>query len=130
MQTDNGIRTETRTDSVRRNRTDSIVTAVSDSIVIRDSVHVIEHADGTRDTYRYRDRYRSTTRDASKTAMDSVQERVACSVADTSRSILVHEEKAGKTTKRTSRLPFAILTAAIISLIAASSVFLNVYRRK
>lgn len=111
-------RVETHSDSMHAEKCDCVAVVTLDSIIIYDSVHVIEHADGTRDTYRYRDRYRSAKHDVSKAHMQSTIERTNEVAYDTIKSMAASVEKSEKTTtKRMTALSRIMLTAIVSSLI-------------
>lgn len=55
------IRTETRTEATRTEHKDSTAHERADSVYIYDSTHVTEHADGSVEVYRFRDRYHGRT---------------------------------------------------------------------
>lgn len=111
-------RLEAHFDSVHAEKRDSTAVVVLDSIIIYDSVHVTEHADGTRDTYRFRDRYRSAKRDATKVSSQSSVEHASKAVSDTIKSKTAIVEKSEKTTtKRMTALSYIMLTAIVSSLI-------------
>lgn len=111
-------RFEAHFDSVFAEKRDSTAIVALDSIVIYDSVHVIEHADGTRDTYRYRDRYRSAKRDTAKVSSQSSLAHASKTVSDTIKSkATIVEESEKTTTKRMTALSYIMLTAIVSSLI-------------
>lgn len=111
-------RLEAHFDSVYAEKRDSTAVVALDSIIIYDSVHVIEHANGTRDTYRYRDRYRSAKRDAAKASSQSSLAHVSKAMSDTIKSkVAIVGEYEKTTTKRMTALSYIMLTAIVSSLI-------------
>lgn len=70
------IRTEARAEASRTGYKDSTAHERADSVRIYDSIHVTEHADGSVEVFRFRDRYRgralTETRKSSRERADSV----------------------------------------------------------
>ena len=117
-QSDTAYRSEARMDSVYIESKDSVHIERADSIIIYDSVHVIEHADGTRDTYRYRDTYKSTARQADKAATSTLTARTDECTTDTLLSMMTTSSKATKeTTKRMTLTSYIAITFIILSFV-------------
>ncbi len=121
-------RTEARQEATRTERKDSTAHERADSVYIYDSTHVTEHADGSVEVYRFRDRYHGRTLTEARNSRVEHADSFSTSSCDT----LAIKETSTRSTERSKTAQprhtifyHAMLFAALVIVLAGTYIIIR-----